>query len=72
MGGVRIKVQAVGDAELELWAAHRQARALEEALDRKVQIEKIPYRKGLRTVNTELAKKTAQQTPARRRRAADL
>ncbi|OFW44885.1 MAG: hypothetical protein A3J29_06875 [Acidobacteria bacterium RIFCSPLOWO2_12_FULL_67_14b] len=50
LGQLRIKVQAVGDAELELWAAHRQAEALEEALDRKIRMEKVPYRKraGLR------------------------
>jgi exopolyphosphatase/guanosine-5'-triphosphate,3'-diphosphate pyrophosphatase len=46
MGELRIKVQAVGDAELEVWAAHRQAYAIAEALDRKVVIEKVPYRKS--------------------------
>ena len=46
---------ANADAELEVWAAHKQAGALEEALDRKVRIEKVPYRKGLKAVNTELA-----------------
>ena len=45
LGALKIKVQAVGDAELEMWAAHRQAGVLEEALDRKVRIEKVPYRK---------------------------
>ena len=65
MGEVRIRVQAVGDAELELWAAHRQARALEDALERKVRLEKVPYRKGLKAVNNELARKPAQQLPSR-------
>ena len=46
LGEIRIKVQAVGDAELEVWAAHKQENALEEALDRKVRIEKVPYRKS--------------------------
>jgi hypothetical protein len=46
LGEVRINVQAVGDAELEVWAAHKQVAALEEALDRKVRIEKVPYRKA--------------------------
>ena len=46
LGEIRMNVQAVGDAELEVWAAHKQARALEEALDRKVRIEKVPYRKA--------------------------
>jgi exopolyphosphatase / guanosine-5'-triphosphate,3'-diphosphate pyrophosphatase len=46
MGDLRINVQAIGDAELEVWAAHRQAKALEDALDRKVRIEKVPYRKA--------------------------
>jgi exopolyphosphatase/guanosine-5'-triphosphate,3'-diphosphate pyrophosphatase len=46
MGELRIKVQAVGDAELEVWAAHKQTHALAEALHRKVKIEKIPYRKS--------------------------
>jgi exopolyphosphatase/guanosine-5'-triphosphate,3'-diphosphate pyrophosphatase len=68
LGELRIKVQAVGDAELELWAAHRQARALEQALDRRVRLEKIPYRKGLRAVNTELARKPVQQLPSRNAR----
>jgi exopolyphosphatase/guanosine-5'-triphosphate,3'-diphosphate pyrophosphatase len=45
LGDIRIKVQAVGDAELEVWAAHKQQHALEAALDRKVRIEKVPYRK---------------------------
>lgn len=56
LGLINIRVQAVGDAELEVWAAHKQASALEEALDRKVRIEKVPYRKGLKAVNTELAR----------------
>jgi exopolyphosphatase/guanosine-5'-triphosphate,3'-diphosphate pyrophosphatase len=46
LGELRVNVQAVGDAELEVWAAHKQAKALEEALDRKVRIEKVPYRKA--------------------------
>ena len=65
LGEIRISVQAVGDAELEVWAAHRQARALEEALGRKVRIEKVPYRKGLKSVDTELARH--HPAPARRR-----
>jgi len=56
LGVITINVQAVGDAELEVWAAHKQASALEEALDRKIRIEKVPYRKGLKAVNTELAR----------------
>jgi exopolyphosphatase/guanosine-5'-triphosphate,3'-diphosphate pyrophosphatase len=66
LGEIRIKVQAVGDAELEVWAAHKQARALEEALDRRIRIEKVPYRKGLKSVNTELTRAIAA-TPARSR-----
>src|SRR6188508_3109919 len=46
LGELRIKVQAVGDAELEVWAAHKQTEALEEALERKVRLEKVPYRKA--------------------------
>jgi exopolyphosphatase/guanosine-5'-triphosphate,3'-diphosphate pyrophosphatase len=69
LGEIRIKVQAVGDAELEVWAAHKQARALEEALDRRIRIEKVPYRKGLKAVNTELARATAAPRPARAGRA---
>ena len=68
LGEIRIKVQAVGDAELEVWAAHKQARALEEALDRKIRIEKVAYRKGLKSVNTELTRAIAA-TPARLRQA---
>jgi exopolyphosphatase/guanosine-5'-triphosphate,3'-diphosphate pyrophosphatase len=73
LGELRIKVQAVGDAELEVWAAHRQTRALEEALDRKVRIEKVPYRKGLKVVNTELVRTPPSPVAARnyaRRRSA--
>lgn len=62
LGEIRIKVQAVGDAELEVWAAHKQAKALEEALDRKVRIEKVPYRKGLRSVETELTRQRLAPT----------
>ncbi len=62
LGEIRVKVQAVGDAELEVWAAHKQAKALEEALDRKVRIEKVPYRKGLRSVETELTRQRLAPT----------
>ena len=66
LGELRIRVQAVGDAELEVWAAHRQARALEEALGRLVRIEKVPYRKGLKAVSSELSKMTTvTEFPAR-------
>lgn len=71
-GELRIDVKAVGDSELEVWAARKQARALEEALERRVRIEKIPYRKALRAVETELtrqhlAQKAQPRTkPARR------
>jgi exopolyphosphatase/guanosine-5'-triphosphate,3'-diphosphate pyrophosphatase len=66
LGELRVRVQAVGDAELEVWAAHKQARALEEALGRRVRIDKVPYRKGLRTVDTELSKMpTVTEFPAR-------
>jgi exopolyphosphatase / guanosine-5'-triphosphate,3'-diphosphate pyrophosphatase len=77
LGELRIKVQAVGDAELEVWAAHRQAHAIGEALDRKVTIEKVPYRKSsapsvallnnsaAAAVNTEL---TSQKLPRNQRR----
>lgn len=61
MGEIRIKVQAVGDAELELWAALRQAGALEKALDRTVRIEKVPFRKGLRHPESELSRAAAAQ-----------
>ncbi len=66
LGEIRISVQSVGDAELEVWAAHRQARAMEEALQRKVLIEKIPYRKGLKSVDNELARQ--RPAPAGRTR----
>ena len=66
LGDIRIKVQAVGDAELEVWAAHKQAKALEEALDRKIRIEKVPYRKGLKSVETELTRQ--KLAPAARAR----
>jgi len=65
LGELRIKVQSVGDAELEVWAANKQAKALEEALDRKVRIEKVPYRKGLKAVNTELTRQKLPRNPRR-------
>jgi exopolyphosphatase / guanosine-5'-triphosphate,3'-diphosphate pyrophosphatase len=75
LGVVNIKVQAVGDAELEVWAAHKQAKALEEALDRKVRIEKVPYRKASApslalvnnspAVNTELTRQKLPRNPRR-------
>ena len=72
LGELRIDLKAVGDAELEMWAARRQAVALEEALGRKVRLEKVPYRKPLRAVETELTrqhvaqKARARLSPARR------
>ena len=65
LGELRIKVQAVGDAELEVWAAHKQAKALEEALGRRIRIEKVPYRKGLKVVNTELTRQKLPRNPQR-------
>ena len=50
LGELRISVQAIGDAELEVWAAHKQAKALEEALSRKVRIEKVPLRRRSATL----------------------
>ncbi|MGE3273855.1 MAG: HD domain-containing protein [Vicinamibacterales bacterium] len=38
-GGLRLRVAAVGDAELEVWAATRHLPVLEGALDRPVRIE---------------------------------
>jgi hypothetical protein len=34
-----LQLQAAGDAELEVWAANRQLRSLEDVLDRSVRIE---------------------------------
>ena len=62
LGVISIKVQAVGDAELEVWAAHKQAAAVEEALDRKVRIEKVPYRKAS-APTVALANATAAVNP---------
>ena len=70
LGELRIKVQAVGDAELEVWAAHRQADALEEALGRKVRIEKVPYRNEPSAGRAEAARQNAavgRQLPRRGR-----
>ena len=70
LGRLHIKVQAVGDAELEVWAANKQAFALEEALDRKVQIEKVPYRKSsapsLALLNNSAATAVKHDFPRRR------
>jgi exopolyphosphatase/guanosine-5'-triphosphate,3'-diphosphate pyrophosphatase len=70
LGRLHIKVQAVGDAELEVWAANKQAFALEEALDRKVQIEKVPYRKSsapsLALINNSAAAAVRSEFPRRR------
>ena len=45
LGELRVKVQAAGDAELELWAANRQADVLGDTLGKRVRIEKVPYRR---------------------------
>jgi hypothetical protein len=54
-----VQLEARGDAELELWAAHRQLAPLERALDRPVHLEarvvedgeaaehRVPARRGL-------------------------
>ncbi len=78
LGIINIKVQAIGDAELEVWAAHKQATALEEALDRKVRIEKVPYRKASAPslalvnnsagANTELGRRERREAQSPRRR----
>jgi len=77
LGELRIKVQAVGDAELEVWAAHKQTQALEEAMERKVRLEKVPYRKASApsaamanntasaAVNTELTRQKLSRNPRR-------
>ena len=65
LGELRIKVSAVGDAELEIWAAHRQAKALEEALDRRVRVEKVPYRRSAKAVNTDLTRGKRTRNPRR-------
>ncbi len=63
MGQLRIRVQSVGDAELEVWAGTRSLFALEEALNRKAQIEKVPFRG---TVSTELTKTRSDRNLERR------
>ena len=63
LGELRIKVQAVGDAELEVWAANRQTSALEVALDRRIRIEKVPYRRGLKAVNPVLTRQKRRRNP---------
>ena len=77
LGVINIKVQAVGDAELEVWAAHKQAGALEQALGRKLRIEKVPYRKASAptvalasnsaAVNTDLTRQKLPRNPRRLR-----
>ena len=59
-GTLRISVQAVGDAELEMWAANQQAEVIAEALDRKIRMEKVPYRKRAKSAQPEI-------TPRRKR-----
>jgi len=53
LGELRIKVQASGDSELELWAANRQAEPLAEALGKRVQIEKVPYRRSAKALRPD-------------------
>jgi len=60
-GELRIGVKASGDAELELWAAQRQAPALEEALGRPVSVERV------RRVNTELTRRKLPRNSRRLR-----
>ena len=62
MGQLRIRVQSIGDAELEVWAATRSLFALEEALGRKAQIERVSFRG---TVNTELTRQKLSRNDRR-------
>ncbi len=57
-GTLRISVQAVGDAELEMWAANRQADVIAEALDRKIRMEKVPYRKRAKAAAPDIPRRT--------------
>jgi exopolyphosphatase / guanosine-5'-triphosphate,3'-diphosphate pyrophosphatase len=61
LGELRIKVQAIGDAELELWAANRQAEALAEALGKRVQIEKVPFRRSAKALRPDVGAEPARQ-----------
>jgi len=62
-GAVRIKVQAVGDAELEMWAAKLQADVMAEALDRKVRMEKVPYRKRAKSAPPDITRRRQPPKP---------
>jgi exopolyphosphatase/guanosine-5'-triphosphate,3'-diphosphate pyrophosphatase len=64
LGELRVKVQAAGDAELELWAANRQAEVLGYTLGKRVKIEKVPYR---RLAHPPLADVVRKGPPRRRR-----
>ena len=66
LGQLFIKVQAVGDAELEVWAALKQAHAIEEALGKTVRIEKVPYRKASAPSVALIANAAAVDTPVMR------
>lgn len=59
---IRIRLQARGDAELELWAAHRHATALAAVLKREIVFEGVPRRRPGRAAG--------RRTSSRRRRSA--
>ena len=67
LGELRIKVQAAGDAELELWAANRQADVVGQTLGKRVRIEKVPYR---RLATSPLSTPAIVVPPARAAKAA--
>lgn len=75
-GERRIEVQAVGDAELEVWAANRQLAVLEEDLGRTFRIEtkhveeEVPQKGSSRGFRTEVPTKV--RFPAKVRAAASV
>ena len=63
LGALRIRALAVGDAELEMWAANRQAEVIAEALDRKIRMEKVPYRKRAKSADPDITRRRKRPKP---------
>jgi hypothetical protein len=66
---IRMRLRVKGDAELELWAAHRHTGALAEVFHREILVEPPPgaLRKGKQAPRPARANARGRRAAARRR-----
>ena len=50
-----------------MWAAHQQADVIAEALDRKIRMEKVPYRKRAKSAPTDVTRRKKSPKPKTRK-----